>query len=66
MQKLKTDAQYLNIEQQICIRAAKKKYKVFEINGREPDRVGGERKMKPIPTGASLSAQIIKEFIFWE
>ena len=66
MQKLKTDAQYLNIEQQICIRAAKKKYKVFEINGREPDRVGGERKMKPIPTGASLSAQIIKEFIFWK
>ena len=66
MQKLKTDAQHLNIEQQICIRAAKRKYKVFEIDGREPDRVGGERKMKPIPTGASLSAQIIKEFIFWK
>ena len=66
MQKLKTDAQHLNIEQQICIRAAKRKYKVFEIDGREPDRVGGVRKMKPIPTGVSLSAQIIKEFIFWE
>ena len=65
MLKLKTDAQYLNIEQQICIRAAKEGYKVFEINGREPNRIGGQRKMKPLPTGASLSLQIIKEFIFW-
>jgi hypothetical protein len=65
MLKLKTDAQYLNIEQQICIRAAKKGYRVFEINGREPNRIGGQRKMKPLPTGASLSLQIIKEFIFW-
>jgi hypothetical protein len=55
----------LNIEQQICIRAAKEGYKVFEINGREPNRIGGQRKMKPLPTGASLSLQIIKEFIFW-
>ena len=66
MLKLKTDAQYLNIEQQICIRAVKKDYKVFEINGREPNRIGGQRKMKPLPTGASLSLQIIKEFIFWK
>ena len=65
MLKLKTDAQYLNIEQQICIRAAKKNLKVFEIDGREPKRIGGERKMKPIPTGVSLSAQIIKEYIYW-
>ncbi len=66
MLKLKTDAQYLNIEQQICIRAAKEGYKVFEIDGREPNRIGGQRKMKPLPTGASLSLQIIKEFIFWK
>ena len=65
MLKLKTDAQHLNIEQQICIRAAKKGYKVFEIDGREPDRIGGQRKMKRIPTGVSLSTQIIKEFIYW-
>jgi len=65
MNELKTDAQHLNIEQQICIRAAKKKLKVFEIDGREPNRIGGERKMKPIPTGISLSAQIIKEYIYW-
>ena len=66
MDKLKTDAQHLNIEQQICIRAAKKKLNVFEISGKEPDRIGGERKMKPLQTGASLSAQIIKEYIFWK
>ena len=65
MNELKTDAQHLNIEQQICIRAAKKKLKVFEIDGREPNRIGGERKMKPIPTGISLSVQIIKEYIYW-
>jgi hypothetical protein len=39
--------------------------KIFEIDGREPKRIGGERKMKPIPTGVSLSAQIIKEYIYW-
>ena len=66
MLKLKTDAQHLNIEQQICIRAVKKDYKVFEIKGREDNRIGGQRKMKPLPTGASLSLQIIKEFIFWK
>ena len=66
MLKLKTDAQHLNIEQQICIRAAKKGYKVFEIDGREPKRIGGERKMRPLTTGAQLSYQIIKEFIFWK
>ena len=65
MNELKTDAQHLNMEQQICIRAAKRNLKVLEIDGREPARIGGERKMKPIQTGASLSAQIIKEYIFW-
>ena len=66
MLKLKSDAQHLNVEQQICIRAAKKGYKVFEIDGREPKRIGGQRKMKPLPVGASLSLQIIKEYIFWK
>ena len=63
---LKTDAQYLNIEQQTCIRLAKRKIPIFEINGKEPKRIGGERKMRPLTTGAQLSYQIIKEFIFWK
>ena len=64
--KLKTDAQYLNIEQQTCIRLAKLKIPIFQIEGREPKRIGGERKMRPLITGAQLSYQIIKEFIFWK
>ena len=63
--ELKTDAQYLNVEQQTCIRLAKRKIPIFEIEGREPKRIGGERKMRPLTTGAQLSYQIIKEFIFW-
>lgn len=64
-EELKTDAQFLNIEQQICIRCAKKKYPIYEIESREPKRIGGERKMRPIIVGSQLSWQIIKEFIFW-
>ena len=64
--ELKTDAQYLNIEQQTCIRLAKRKISILEIDGIEPKRIGGERKMRPLTTGAQLSYQIIKEFIFWK
>ena len=64
--ELKTDAQYLNIEQQTCIRLAKLKIPIFEIDGREPKRIGGERKMRPLTTGAQLSYQIIKEFVKWK
>jgi hypothetical protein len=62
---LKTDAQFLNIEQQTCIRCAKRKIPIYEIEGREPNRIGGQRKMRPLIVGAQLSYQIIKEFIFW-
>ena len=64
--ELKTDAQYLNIEQQTCIRLAKLRIPIFEIEGREPKRIGGERKMRPLTTGAQLSYQIIKEFVKWK
>ena len=64
--ELKTDAQYLNVEQQTCIRLAKLKIPIFEIDGREPKRIGGERKMRPLTTGAQLSYQIIKEFVKWK
>lgn len=66
MMNLRTDAQFLNIEQQICIRALKAKIPIYEIDGREPPRIGGERKMRPLIVGAQLSGQIIKEFIFWK
>ena len=64
--ELKTDAQYLNIEQQTCIRLAKLRIPVYEIEGVEPKRIGGERKMRPLTTGAQLSYQILKEFAKWK
>ena len=64
--ELKTDAQYLNIEQQTCIRCAKRNIPIYQIDGREPARIGGERIMRPLTTGSQLSYQIIKEFIFWD
>ena len=64
--ELKTDAQFLNIEQQTCIRLAKRKIPIYEIEGMEPKRIGGERKMSPLTTGAQLSYQILKEFAYWK
>ena len=45
---------------------AKRKIPIYEIESREPDRIGGQRKMRPLTVGAQLSYQIIKEFIFWK
>ena len=63
---LKIDAKGENFEQHICIRALKAGNSICEIEGDEPERIGGERKMKPFATGIELSKQIIQEFIFWK
>ena len=63
---LKIDAKGENFEQHICIRALKAGNSICEIEGDEPKRIGGERKMKPFATGIELSKQIIQEFIFWK
>jgi len=63
--ELKTDAQYLDIEEQTCIRLAKRKIPIYEIDSREPCRVGGERKMHRIPTAIKLIKLIIRE-LFWK
>ena len=65
-EELKTVCEPLGIEQEITIRCAKKRYPIYEIDSREPKRIGGERKMRPLQVGALLSYQIIKEFIFWK
>ena len=65
-EELKTVCEPLGIEQEISIRCAKKRYPIYEIDSIEPKRIGGERKMRPLPVGARLSRQIIKEFIFWK
>ena len=63
---LNLDAYIGSYEEQLCIRAIKKKLKIFEIDSIEPKRIGDKRKMRPIYTGYNLSRQIIKEFFFWK
>ena len=65
-QDLNLDAEFLTLEQQICIKSSKFGLKIAEIDGNEPSRIGGERKMIPHIVGSHLSYQIIKEFIFWK
>jgi glycosyltransferase involved in cell wall biosynthesis len=60
---LPIDADHLNYEAQISIRAAKYKLKVGEISGDEPKRIGGERKMNPFTTGLSILKEIGKNLI---
>ena len=65
-QDLNLDAEFLTLEQQISIRSSKLGLSIAEIDGHEPSRIGGERKMIPHIIGSRLSHQIIKEFIFWK
>ena len=65
-QDLNLDAEFQTIEQQISIKSSKLGLKIAEIDGHEPSRIGGERKMIPHIVGSQLSYQIIKEFIFWK
>ena len=63
---LKFDAHGMNSTEQMSIRGIKKRQKIVEIVGNEGKRLGGKKKMKAMQVGASLSAHIIKEFIFWQ
>ena len=63
---LKFDALKMDSTQQMSIRGVKLRQKICEIIGNEGARIGGKKKMRPLHVGASLSMQIIKEFIFWE
>ena len=65
-QELNFDAMDLSSTQQMSIRGLKRRQKICEILGNEGERIGGVRKMKPLPVGASLSLRIIKEFIHWK
>tara|TARA_Y100000996_G_scaffold414340_1_gene404910 strand:- start:3134 stop:3802 length:669 start_codon:yes stop_codon:yes gene_type:complete len=66
MMDLKFDALKMNSTQQMSIRGSKLNQNICEIVGNERARIGGKRKMSPIPVGALLSKSIIKEFIFWK
>ena len=51
---------------QMTARSMKLKQKICNIDGNEGVRVGGVRKMRPLHVGATLSWEIIKNFIFWK
>jgi len=65
MLQLKFDADGLDSTTQMSIRALKQKHKIIAISGNEGRRIGGKRKMEPIPVGWDLTKLIILEFIFW-
>ena len=66
LESIKFDALKMDSTQQMSIRGVKLRQKICEIIGNEGARIGGKKKMRPLHVGASLSMQIIKEFIFWE
>ena len=50
----------------LSVRAAKRKLKVGEIPGDEPDRIGGERKLKIIRWGGAYYFQFLREVLIWK
>jgi glycosyltransferase involved in cell wall biosynthesis len=65
MNEIKMNALEMDSTTQMSIRGLKLKQKIGSIEGNEGERIGGERKMKPLNVGGQISYQIIKEFIFW-
>lgn len=49
----------------LSVRAAKKRLKVAEIRGDEPQRIGGERKLQVIKWGAAYLFQVFRELFCW-
>ena len=66
MNEVKMDSFNMDCTTEMSIRGLKLRQKISEIEGNEGERIGGERKMKPITVGSQISYQIIKEFIFWK
>jgi hypothetical protein len=44
--------------------ACNRKLKIFEIAGDEPDRIGGESKMRVFYNGGCISLAILRTYIF--
>jgi len=49
----------------LSVRAARRKLKVAEISGDEPDRIGGERKLRIWRWGASYYFQFWRDWLIW-
>lgn len=52
-------------EPMLSVRAARRKLKVGEIPGDEPERIGGERKLQILRWGAAYYFQFIRDFMLW-
>ena len=63
--EIKLDDFDMTLVYQMSIRGLIKKQKIVDIDGNEPARVGGKRKMHRIPTAIKLTSQLISEF-FWK
>lgn len=50
----------------LSVRAAKMKYKIAEIPGDEPPRIGGERKLRIFKWGGAYYFQFLREVFFWK
>lgn len=56
----------IGCEPLLSIRAAKRKLKVSEIPGDEPERIGGERKLQIIRWGGAYYLQVLREIFYWK
>ena len=50
----------------LSVRAAKARLKIGEMPGDEPERIGGERKLKVLQWGGAYYFQFIREIWFWK
>lgn len=50
----------------LSVRAAKMKYKIAEIPGDEPPRIGGERKLRVFKWGGAYYFQFLREVFYWK
>ena len=49
----------------LSVRAVKRRFKITEIPGDEPPRIGGERKLKILKWGAAYYFQFLREVFCW-
>lgn len=55
----------LSIEPLLSVRAAKRKLRCGEIQGPEPPRISGERKLQVVRWGSAYLMQILREKFYW-
>ena len=56
----------MGLEPLLSVRALKRKLRISEISGDEPERIGGKRKLQILRWGAAYYFQFIWEWFFWK